>query len=362
MSDEERADTEAGEMQVPVDKRPAPSENGNQGEPQPATGSAKALTVETRRDAEIPIELQVLASQSELELQRLAFWRRVHIGVIALFVGTSIGGIWAVKLYLDAEVEKQLSERIEVADEVAIANTQAAGGDWFAAAETFAGVRDKLPKEIEESGEDFRDNVYSAMVWALANIDSQIVADIEKARDHWKLLKDDPVFKKLRGSQGWRDSPQIQEQIAVCTLKYEPSKQALENAMDAISITYHRSRSLEEFSWAAFRLGLLYMISENHESAKLCFSEASQVDPANHRIGDWFLYRMSFVNSSEFRSAGKLFQKIRNCGADDESCSLGFEADGLYLELDKLSDDDREAARCPTSKKFASSTDGQESQ
>ena len=202
-------------------------------------------------------------------------------------------------------VDDSVTKRMRDVDKLFMAISQAQNEQWENALDDLNELRKRFRNNPSEYKEEFRNIVYESMLWVLQNTPRDINGNWIGV-SVWKSLQQEKLFLSYLLDTDPSHDYDIRTMNASCKLKYDPSKETL----NELESTYNKALEyLEKFeiigrhteiAHILFFLALVDLVNNKMDGAVERLQTASQIHPEVYRIEDWKPYKNSYIYSAEF--------------------------------------------------------------
>lgn len=242
-----------------------------------------------------------IANQNEFsELIKLTREYKSHIKSIkflwALVLAVGIGGAVSFRSYVDDKVY----QRVERLDRIYLGVSHGNSHNWNSALKIFDEILSDLSEKKMSLKDETRLFLYSNIIWTLANIPERPTDTHWVGKSQWdSLIKDKFFIREYITSNRFYNDPIIQSHLVQCRLKYMLPSISVKLAEKHFK-NLSQIGTLRKKANAFWQLAMIDIIHGNDTEALIKIRNASNFDPEMYLISDWFKYKESIFNSSDF--------------------------------------------------------------
>lgn len=228
-------------------------------------------------------QVAALTQANEATLRELKFYRWALRAFFVLLFGGSILGVLKLQDYLDDRIQ----QRSEELSGIVYGSLAQSSDDPAAAVDQYAAFLEKLENPVFRPSESIRAIYYRRFFFALAE-DMQVDANGEFiARPAYVELLASKSYKRdlLANQRRWNKDPLVQNAMARCLVKFESTKEALDEAKARFVYAGNIADRPSDRARNSLALALLYLSAGDTESAGRLFEQSFAFSPRTHGVG-----------------------------------------------------------------------------
>jgi hypothetical protein len=234
------------------------------------------------------------------ELKALVREQKFWLKVIRVFAVIIAGGSIYGFLNFGTILDKRISQRISLLDQLPIAISHAEVDRWEDALSVLDGMWKPVIEQKKITDSDFIDNYIASYAWVLVS-DPLYISHKKYNRDverQWERLINHKRFSELEKEHSSDFS--FQETLITARLKFAPSKELLDKSLNSLA-------QLEKFVYSDFQmadlsynLAMIEILRGSEKIASEHLLKASELHPSEYLVNDWKKYRASFTGDSDY--------------------------------------------------------------
>jgi hypothetical protein len=241
-------------------------------------------------------DLNTTKSEYKNALMELNVDKWVIRFIFALVIG---GTIWGLLKYQDV-IDNRIALHVTKMDRLPTAISLGEIGNWRAALTHLDNIKDDFKKTEFKPTQEFKNAFYPTYLWVLSQVEATEPDGAWVGEDQWRRLNEEPDFIAFKTSGQWESDEAVINYLAFCTLKYEKQNNVLQIARGYFQRAYSVAKPKQKKAPHLFALAMIDIIENKFPTAIERVKEAEDLNPFSYKRDDLWVYRNSFMNSTEF--------------------------------------------------------------
>jgi len=217
--------------------------------------------------------------------------------IFALVIG---GTIWGLVKYQDI-IDNRIALHVTKMDRLPTAISLGEVGNWRGALTHLDSIKEDFKKTEFKPTQEFKNAFYPTYLWVLGQVEASEPDGTWVGQEQWKKLNEDPDYIALKTSGYWDYDEAMNNYWAFCTLKYVKADDVLQTARNYFQRAYNVAEPKQRKGPHLFALAMIDIIENKQPSAIERVKEAEELNPLGYKRDDMWVYRNTFINSTEFK-------------------------------------------------------------
>jgi hypothetical protein len=240
-----------------------------------------------------------LSKAQQKELYELQIYKWVIRGLFIVLLGGSIYGFLKFQPFID----ERIALRFQKSDRLTLAMANASSGARKEALQAIDGFYENIKSGRLEETRDYKDFVYSTMIWFMSQDDENLSDGISwVGQEEWLDLWKNQDFLRYYITGSWLPASDSDlNNLALCFLKFEQTDDAIQKAESYFGKAIAASHIPAKQSPRYFGRAMIVLIQGDSDRALDNLKQAELFDPAGYALSDFTKNIGSYKNSYDYR-------------------------------------------------------------
>jgi hypothetical protein len=190
--------------------------------------------------------------------------------------------------------------------------------EWQPALVEFDGIYSEIKDSGFKPSQQYKRFLFRNFIYILAKTDNVSTDGSWTGQSFWdKLTSDSDFAREFKLNDHWRNNNLVNNDLAVCTLKYVKTNDAIHVARNYFQAAYDAAISNDAKAPNLHGLAIIDLIEGNLKDASEKMRTAEQMSPSQYKIEDKIISKDYFLTSAEGRVWREVSQRVKGKDFDE---------------------------------------------
>jgi len=244
-------------------------------------------------------EINTLIESYQKTLSELNTYKWALRVVFAALLGGSIFGVMKLQDYID----NRIANRVEKIDRLYFAVSLANTGQWRDSLVEFDAIWSDFKAPGFKPTEQYKSFYYLNLLWVLASLEEYLPNGLPVGQPQWERVQLDADFiHEFMTSNRWENNDAVNNNLALCTLKYVKSDKALRSIRNYFQRAYDRAEINTRKSGNLHGLAVIDLIENMPDAAAAKMLKMAELDPPRFKAENIKSNLESYFDGAEFKA------------------------------------------------------------